>query len=248
MPRNYTITEKGTKEVFIKTSGCEKQRVTVMLAITGDGRKLPPFLIFKRKTNPKTPKSEKLFPDDVIVRNQEKGWMTETLMFDWLRNVWEIRPGGLSKIPSMLCLDAFRGHLTDAVREKIHSLASDLVVIPAGMTSVLQPLDVSINKPFKGYVQEQYEKWFCEPNRELTPTGKIKRAAPHIVANWVSAAWKRIEGPMIVKSFKKCCISSALDGSEDDVLWNDTEDDGERGNESTSTSSGHNSDDSEYHE
>ena len=53
---------------------------------------------------------------------------------------------------------------------------------------------------------------------------------------------------MIVKSFKKCCISSALDGSEDDVLWNDTEDDGERGNVSTSISSGHNSDDSEYHE
>ena len=53
---------------------------------------------------------------------------------------------------------------------------------------------------------------------------------------------------MIVKSFKKCCISSALDGSEDDVLWNDTEDDGERGNKSTSTSSGHNSDDSEYDE
>ena len=70
-------------------------------------------------------------------------------------------------------------------------LASDLVVIPAGMTSVLQPLDVSINKPFK----EQYEKWFCEPNRELTPTGKIKGAAPHfVVANWVSAAWKMIEG------------------------------------------------------
>jgi len=82
MPRNYTINEKGTKEVFIKTSGCEKQRVKVMLAITGDGHKLLPFLIFKGKTNPKTPKSEKLFPDDVIVRNQEKGWMTETLMFD----------------------------------------------------------------------------------------------------------------------------------------------------------------------
>ena len=57
----------------------------------------------------------------------------------------------------------------------------------------------------------------------MTPTGKIKRAAPHIVANWVSAAWKRI-----------------------DVLWNDTKDDGERGNESTS--SGLNSDDSEYDE
>ena len=42
--------------------------------------------------------------------------------------------------------------------------------------------------------------------------------------------------------------SSALDGSEDDMLWNDTKDDGERGNESKSTSSGHNIDDSEYDE
>ena len=39
---------------------------------------------------------------------------------------------------------------------------------------------------------------------------------------------------MIVKSFKKCYISSALDDSEDVVLWNDTEDDGERENKSTS--------------
>ena len=29
---------------------------------------------------------------------------------------------------------------------------------------------------------------------------------------------------VIVRSFKKCCISNALDGSEDDILW---EDDGE---------------------
>jgi len=78
------------------------------------------------------------------------------------------------------------------------------------MTSVLQPLDVSINKPFKGYVQEQYKKWFCEPNRELTPTGKMKRAAPHVVANWVSAAWKIIEGPMIVNHSRNATFQ---------VLW-----------------------------
>ena len=29
---------------------------------------------------------------------------------------------------------------------------------------------------------------------------------------------------IIVRSFKKCCISNALDGSEDDIRW---EDDGE---------------------
>jgi len=26
---------------------------------------------------------------------------------------------------------------------------------------------------------------------------------------------------LIEKSFKKCCITNALDGSEDDVLWDD---------------------------
>ena len=41
---------------------------------------------------------------------------------------------------------------------------------------------------------------------------------------WVSAAWKAIPESIIVRSFKKCYISNALDGSEDDILW---EDDGE---------------------
>jgi len=40
----------------------------------------------------------------------------------------------------------------------------------------------------------------------------------------VSAAWKAIPESIIVRSFKKCGISNALDGSEDDILW---EDDGE---------------------
>ena len=40
----------------------------------------------------------------------------------------------------------------------------------------------------------------------------------------MSAAWKATPESIIVKSFKKCRISNALDGSEDDILW---EDDGE---------------------
>jgi len=50
------------------------------------------------------------------------------------------------------------------------------------------------------------------------------RAAPSEFARWVSAAWKAIPESIIVRSFKKCCISIALDGSEYDILW---EEDGE---------------------
>ena len=51
------------------------------------------------------------------------------------------------------------------------------------------------------------------------------RAAPSEVTRWVSAAWKAIPESIIVRSFKKCCISNALDGYEDDILCeNDGED------------------------
>ena len=40
----------------------------------------------------------------------------------------------------------------------------------------------------------------------------------------MSPAWKAILESIIVRSFKKCCISNVLEGFEDDTLW---EDDGE---------------------
>ena len=37
-------------------------------------------------------------------------------------------------------------------------------------------------------------------------------------------AWQRISPEVIAKCFQKCCISSAVDGT-DDILWNDVEED-----------------------
>ena len=103
MPPNYTLEKKGVKEVLLKTTECEKLRL--MLAETADGRKLPPLLILKRKTLPKS----EAFPKDVIVRAQEKGWMTEALMLEWLKIVWGHRPRAFLNQPSMLVLMHSKG-------------------------------------------------------------------------------------------------------------------------------------------
>jgi len=113
MPPNYTLEKKGVKEVLLKTTGCEKLCLTVILAATADGRKLPPLLILKRKTLLKL----EAFPKDVIVRAQEKGWMTEELMLERLKIVWSRRPGAFVNQPSMLVLDAFKEHVTDSVKD-----------------------------------------------------------------------------------------------------------------------------------
>jgi len=91
----------------------------------------------------------------------------------------------------MLVLDAFKGHLTDSVKNQLRKKNTELVS-PNRMTSVLQPMDVSINKPIKDRLRQQYRTWTSDPARELTETGKITSAAPSEGARWVSAAWKAI--------------------------------------------------------
>jgi hypothetical protein len=41
---------------------------------------------------------------------------------------------------TMLVLDSFRGHMTERVKAKVNK-DGDLIVIPGGMTKLLQPLD-----------------------------------------------------------------------------------------------------------
>ena len=70
-------------------------------------------------------------------------------MLEWLKIVWGRRPRAFLNQPSMLVLHTFNKHLIDSVKNQLHKKKTELVVIPGGMTSVLQPMDVSINKPFK---------------------------------------------------------------------------------------------------
>jgi hypothetical protein len=48
---------------------------------------------------------------------------------------------------------------------------------------------------------------------------------------WIIMAWHHISPELTVKGFKKCCISNAVDGTDDDMLWNDSEEDGNVGSE-----------------
>ena len=53
MPSNRTVNAVGDKTVKIRTTGNEKNYLTVVLACGGDGSKLKRLVIFKRKTMPK---------------------------------------------------------------------------------------------------------------------------------------------------------------------------------------------------
>ncbi|CAG8737133.1 3448_t:CDS:2, partial [Racocetra persica] len=55
--------------------------------------------------------------------------------------------------------------------------------------------------------------------RELTETGRIKCPLYNIIAEWVKHAWYAIDIEQIKRSFKCCGILVAIDGSEDDLIF-----------------------------
>jgi hypothetical protein len=44
---------------------------------------------------------------------------------------------------------------------------------------------------------------------------------------WIIIAWQHISPEETEKGFKKCCISNAVDETDDDMLWNGSKEDGD---------------------
>ena len=180
MPPNRTVNNTGEKTIKIRTTGNEKNRVTVVLACCGDGSKLKPMLIFKRKTIPKINNKHR-----VVVSTQEKGWMDSEQMKVWIEKVWRAWIGGLGRRKSLLVYDSFEAHVTDTVKASFKCENTELAVIPGGLTSLLQLLDVSLNKPFKDGVRMQ---WMADGIHEFTATGRQKKASEELICSWISQA------------------------------------------------------------
>jgi len=86
-------------------------------------------------------------------------------------------------------------------------LKTHLAVIPGGLTGQLQPLDISVNKPFKGFMHEEWAKWTEAPTHHVTPEGRVKRPSISNVCEWVKNSWQRGRRENIVKSFKNVILA-----------------------------------------
>ena len=53
-------------------------------------------------------------------------------------------------------MDSFEDHKTNVIKNIASNANTDLVIIPDNLTSVIQPLDICLNKPFKDRL---HEKW-----------------------------------------------------------------------------------------
>ena len=160
-PYEHTVAPKGAKTVSIKTTGHEKEHMTVMLCMCADGTKLPPNVILKRKTMPRD-----TVPKGLVVTVQQKGWMDLDKPKDWIKQVWAKRP--MSQKRALLVLDSFQAHRNPYVKKLLGRYKTDLGMIPGGLTCMLQPLDVSVNRPFKSEMKKLWSEWMLNGEHEYT--------------------------------------------------------------------------------
>ena len=125
---------------------------------------------------------------------------------------------------SLLVWDSFSAHLTDTVKQQLRENKTATTVIPGGLTSLVQPLDVCLNKPFKARLREKWMTWMMSGEKTFTPGGQLQAASLVTVCQWVKESWQELSKEMVECSFRKCGISNALDGTEDDLVWEEEED------------------------
>ena len=207
-----TIDKVGAKSCIIRSTGAEKRHVTVVLTVTADGSMLPHMVIFKGKC-----KLNLTAPQGVLLCVQEKAWMDEILMHEYLDHIWQLyvttktEELGLPDYNALLTLDSFRAHTTTAIMEKMEAFGTVPCVIPGGCTSKLQPLDVSVNKPFKQIMKGCWSRFIHESVTEADDKAvKMKTASKQQVLEWIVQTWQTMQlvRELVTKSFQATGITS----------------------------------------
>ncbi|GFS75232.1 pogo transposable element with KRAB [Trichonephila clavipes] len=75
-------------------------------------------------------------------------------MLDWFQEVLKKREGAFFNSKGVLIMDSMRAHIKDSVKaEAKKNIGAELSVTPGGLTTILQPLDISVNRSFKSHVR-----------------------------------------------------------------------------------------------
>ncbi|XP_007566495.1 uncharacterized protein LOC103147880 isoform X1 [Poecilia formosa] len=196
---DMSLTKTCASSISEKTNGHERTNFTCVLGCTASGQKLPPMVIFKRKTMPKDQLSK-----DIVVKVNQRGRLSEYLMKEWLTECYGKRSGGFfRRKKALLVLNSMRAHITDSVKAAIKRTSSIPAVIPRGTEKYLQPLDISVNRAFKAAFRGERKAWMSSGDKSFTETGRMRRASFSEVCQWILAAWSRMNESTIISGFRK---------------------------------------------
>jgi hypothetical protein len=85
----------------------------------------------------------------------------------------------------MPLMDEFSVRLMRSVCNIINKCDTEVEFNTGGYKECLQILDKRVNKPFKGYLQEEFERW-------MMSNGSHRKPMRAEVAQWIAIAWSKV--------------------------------------------------------
>ena len=130
------------------------------------------------------------------------------------------------KHKALVVWDVFKGQMTQKIKDRLESLNLELVPVPANMTHLFQPLDLTVNGCAKKFMRNRFTEYYAGAVREQLESGKeledidvdfrLSVIKP-LHATWLIAMYnyfttnKGVE--VITKGWKKSGIAGLLDGT-----------------------------------
>ena len=126
--------------------------------------------------------------------------------------------------PALVLFDVFKGQTTPTIEKLLQENNISFVLIPPNCTDKLQPLDISINKPMKDALKDQFQMWYAqEVQRQLQDGSKLRAddeveidttmtAIKDLCTRWIISAWQSIErrSELAINGFEKSGIRQAV--------------------------------------
>jgi len=168
----------------------ERDAVTVIGAVTGDGHVLNSGVVAKGTTTRCEAKFRAQL-SNTFVQHTASGLTTSDSFLDYLQHV--ILPYTDNR-PSVLIVDAHKAHCTAAVKLWCENHSITLLIVPDRATSVLQPLDVTVFglaklKVYRDVASEMFEINRSEQDR-WEATAACVKALSQVSSAGVKHGWK----------------------------------------------------------
>ena len=135
--------------------------------------------------------------------------MTANIFKIWCNRIYDEEVTIEEKNNSILFLDN-----CGSIHDKFSPKDTQVFFFPANSTKYLQPLDLGVNKIFKGKFKIFWEEWMAN-NNKTTSSGYTKSMDRQTFINAVSRIWEEIEQSVIINSFNE--ITKGLKKIDEDL-------------------------------
>ena len=220
---NWTMDKEGSKRVEVVGID-DKHQITATFVASLPGHFLPVQLVYEGKTTKCHPAVE--FPKGWHVTHTSNHWCNEETMMAYIESVivpymtQKRRQLGLDlKHSGLVILDEFKGQTTSRVLNLLQSNDLMYVIVPPNCTDQLQPLDVSVNRAAKQFLQNKFENWYADnivaqksTDKDIEPVDMKQSIVKPIAAKWMIDLYNYlVANPQIIKNgFKHISITDFL--------------------------------------